>query len=101
MKSVRNLVPRVVSESLFQSSSQKTTLAQGAIFVGVFEIADISFECRTLCSSLLFRIFVFSMDCRTFLHMHRIISRDKECVKSNFESNLFQAKWKRSLRNSS
>ena len=65
-----NLVPRAVSESL----SQKTTLAQWAIFVGVFETADISFECRTLCSSLTFRLFVFSMDCKTFLHMHRIIS---------------------------
>ena len=56
--------------------------------MGVFETADISFECRTLYSSLLFRLFVFSMDCKTFLHMHQIISRDKESVKSNFESNL-------------
>ena len=83
-----NLVPRVAPEPLFQSSSQKTTLAQGVVFVGVFETADISFECRTLCRSLLFRRFVFSMGCKTFLHMHQINSRDKESVKSNFESNL-------------
>ena len=36
-----SLVPRIVSEPLFQSSSQKTTLAQGVVFVGVFETADI------------------------------------------------------------
>ena len=36
-------VPRVVSEPLFQSAPQKTTLAQGVVFVRVFfEIADIT-----------------------------------------------------------
>ena len=75
----------VVFEPLFQSSSQKTTLAQGVVFVGVFETADISFEFRILCRSLLFHRFVFSMGCKTFLHMHQINSRDKEPVKSNSE----------------
>ena len=36
----------MVSEPLFQSSSQKTTLAQGVVSVGVFQSADISFECE-------------------------------------------------------
>ena len=39
-----NLVPRVVAEPLFQSSSQKTTLALGIVFVGVFETADVRFR---------------------------------------------------------
>ena len=39
-----NLVPRIVSEPLFQSSYQMTTLAQGIVFVGVFETADIRFR---------------------------------------------------------
>ena len=46
-----NLVPRVVSEPLFQSSSKKTTLAQGVVFVRVFETADIRFR---MSNSLLF-----------------------------------------------
>ena len=39
-----NLVPRIVSEPLFQSLSQMTTLAQGVVFVGVFETTDIRFR---------------------------------------------------------
>ena len=39
-----NLVPGVVSDPLFQSPSQMTTLAQGVVFVGVFETADIRFR---------------------------------------------------------
>ena len=41
---VPNLVPRIVSEHLFQSSSQMTSLAQGVVFVEVFETADIRFR---------------------------------------------------------
>ena len=39
-----NLLPRADSEPLFQSSSQKTTLAQRVVFVGVFESADMMFS---------------------------------------------------------
>ena len=39
-----NLVPKVVSEPLFHSSSQKTTLAQGVISVGVFEAVNAKFR---------------------------------------------------------
>ena len=39
-----NLVSRIVSEPLFQSSSPMTTLAQGVVFLGVFETADIRFR---------------------------------------------------------
>ena len=44
---VKILQPRTQGslEPLFQSSSQKITLAQGVVFVGVFETADISFKC--------------------------------------------------------
>ena len=38
------LVPRVVSELLCQSSSQKTTLIKGEIFEGVFANADNKFR---------------------------------------------------------
>ena len=39
-----NLVPRVVSEPQFQSSSQKTTLVQGVVFDGEFDFIAIKFR---------------------------------------------------------
>ena len=39
-----NLVPRVVSEPLFQSSSQKTTLVQGVVFEGEFDFIAMKFR---------------------------------------------------------
>ena len=38
-----NLVPRVVSELLFQSSSRKTTLVQGVVFDGEFDLIAMKF----------------------------------------------------------
>ena len=46
-----NLVPWAVSKPLFQSSAQKTILAQRVVCVGVFETADIRF---LMSNSLLF-----------------------------------------------
>ena len=53
------LVPRVVCEPLFQSSSQKTTLAQGSILREYFQMPIIRFEDRTHPSSLSFHHFIF------------------------------------------
>ena len=39
-----NLVPKVVSEPLFQSSPQKTTLVQGVIFYGDFDFIAMKFR---------------------------------------------------------
>ena len=39
-----NLVPREVSEPLFQSSSQKTTLVQGVVFYGEFDFIAMKFR---------------------------------------------------------
>ena len=38
-----SLVPRIVSECLFQSSSQKTTLVLGVVFEGEFDFIPIKF----------------------------------------------------------
>ena len=91
-----NLVPRVVSEPLFQYSSQKTTLARGgeSFLWEYLKLPILGFECRTLCCSLLFRHFIFSMDdktfCPTYLNMHQINSRDKKSVKSNLKQSYFR-----------
>ena len=64
-----NLVPRIVSEPLFQSSSQKTTLSQEIVSVEVFETADIRF--RMLNTLLFIAIsFRYSMDGKTFCHTY-------------------------------
>ena len=39
-----NLVPRVASEPLFQSSSQKTTLVRGVVFDGEFDFIAMKFR---------------------------------------------------------
>ena len=39
-----NHVPREVSEPLFQSSSQKTSLVQGIVFVGEFDFIATNFR---------------------------------------------------------
>ena len=92
-----NLVPRVVSEPLFQYSSQKTTLARGegeSFLWEYLKLPILGFECRTLCCSLLFRHFIFSMDGKTFcpmyLNMHQMNSRDKKSVKSNLKQSYFR-----------
>ena len=50
-----NLVPRVVSEPLFQSSYQKTTLVQGVVFYGEFDFIAMKFRmaCQGMVSILL------------------------------------------------
>ena len=65
-----NLLPRVFSGPLFQSLSQKTTLAQGVTFEGVFSNTDNMFrgpECIPA-FSLSFRHFVFLKDGKIFCH---------------------------------
>ena len=39
-----NLVPRIVSEPPFQSSSQKTTVVQGVVFYGKFDFIAMKFR---------------------------------------------------------
>ena len=63
-----NLVPRAVSEPLFQSSSQKTTLAQRIVSVGVFSDADNMFQRSNASFSLSFRHFIFLQDGKIFYH---------------------------------
>ena len=49
----------------------------------------LGFGCRTLCCSLLLCNFVSPWMVKYFVvHMHQMNSRDKESVKSSFESNL-------------
>ena len=63
-----NLIPRVVSEPLFQSSFQKTTLAQRVVFVGVFSDGKNTIRGPKLSLSLPFRHFVFLKDGKIFCH---------------------------------
>ena len=87
-----NLIPRVGSEPLFHSSSQKTTLVQRVIFEGVFSDADKSF--RVLNASIfiviLFReltdseskLFVLAIfDKHIYFHCHFAISSSWKMVK--------------------
>ena len=59
------------------------------VFVGLYlKLLMLGFECRTLCCSLLFRHFVFSMDgktlCPAYFNMHQMNFPDKKSVKSKF-----------------